>query len=279
MTSRLSANARRWQQGRSVAAAVIAAVAFAAFADRASAQVSVDELELHIPLKRGATTVTEIFHAANSAAAPAHATISIQDWDRGERGDNRYYPLGTLGSSCGSRVRVFPSVLQLEPRSTQTVRVTIDSAASIQTGCYVILFVESPSGPRDANGSAIVYSVRYGVKIYVERDLPVSGEVGDVAVLRRDTASKSDAPPEQAIVTFRNTGARQTLTHGSLEIRRDDNSLVTTIAIPEFPTLPGATRRIGVPLPRLPRGKYVLLALLDYEGAEIAAGQANLEIP
>ena len=38
-------------------------------------------------------------------------------------------------------------------------------------------------------------------------------------------------------------------------------------------------RRLGVPLPRLGRGRYVVLALLDYEGAEIAAGQVDLEIP
>jgi hypothetical protein len=54
---------------------------------------------------------------------------------------------------------------------------------------------------------------------------------------------------------------------------------VTKVNIAEFPTLPGATRRLGVPLPRLQRGKYVLLALLDYDGAEIAAGQVDLEIP
>jgi hypothetical protein len=69
------------------------------------------------------------------------------------------------------------------------------------------------------------------------------------------------------------------MAHGKVEIRRTDNTLVSTLDIPEFPTLPGATRRLGVPLPRLPRGKYVLLALLDYEGSEIAAGQVDLEIP
>jgi len=66
---------------------------------------------------------------------------------------------------------------------------------------------------------------------------------------------------------------------GKVEIRRTDNTLVSTLDIPEFPTLPGATRRLGVPLPLLPKGKYVLLALLDYEGSEIAAGQVDLEIP
>lgn len=272
MTSRLKANVRRGQR------VALVVVALTAMAHGAFAQISVDELELHIPLKRGVTTATQIFHAANAAATSGQATISVQDWDRSDRGDNRYYPLGTLPGSCGSHVKVFPSVLQLEPRSTQTVRVTVDSAAAIQTGCYTILFIETPPPPRGPNMSALVYSVRYGVKVYVERDLPLAGEVEDVRVAPRDTAANGDSALKQVVVMYRNSGSRQTQTHGNLEVRRADNSLVTTIPIPEFPTLPGATRRLGVPLPALRPGKYVLLALLDYEGAEIAAGQVELEI-
>src|SRR5215211_474952 len=135
MTRCMSRSARR--RGRIFALVV---VSLAGVARGLSSQVSVDELEVRIPLKRGTTTVSDVFHVANSAATPSQANISIQDWDRSEQGENRYYPLGTMPNSCGSRIKVFPSVLQLGPRSTQTVRVTIDSAASIQSGCYAILF-------------------------------------------------------------------------------------------------------------------------------------------
>ncbi len=255
--------------------------ALAAFARIATAQVAVDQLELHVALRPGATAAAT-FHAANPGSLPAHATISMQDWDRSEAGENRYYPTGTLPTSCGSHVSVFPSVLQLEPRSAQEVRVLVDSASAIGHGCYTILFVETPPPPRSSQTSGVQYSVRYGVKVYVEPESAPTAEVTDVDVVNRpDTASraKKGATVRQLEITYKNTGARQTVAHGAVEVRRPDNSVVSKVDIPEFPTLPGATRRLGVALPHLPSGRYVLLALLDYEGAEIAAGQVELEIP
>ena len=243
------------------------------------AQVAVDELELHVVLRPGATSLTQTFHAANTANAPTNAAISLQDWDRSERGENRYYPLGTLPSSCGNHVKVFPSVLLLDARSAQTVRVTVDSADAIPRGCYTILFVETPPRTHGPSTSGIAYSVRYGIKLYVERETPASGEVTAVSI---DGPVGGGAPSDsgrQLTVAFHNSGARQTTTHGSVEVRRPDDSVVATIDVPEFPTLPGATRRLALPLPKLPKGRYVLLALLDYGGQEIAAGQVSLEVP
>ncbi len=277
MSTRITRAARR--PGRLIALAG----ALAAFAPHvAAAQVAVDQLELHVPLRAGTTTATTQFSAANPGIAPAHATISMQDWDRSEAGENRYYPTGTLPTSCGSHVSVYPSVLQLEPRSAQTIRVTVDSASAIGHGCYTILFVETPPPPRSTPQSGVQYSVRYGVKVYVEPETTPSAEVTDVDVVDRPDSTpggKRGKTIRELQITYKNTGARQTVAHGAVEIRRPDNSVVSKIDIPEFPALPGATRRLGVALPHLPSGRYVLLALLDYEGAEIAAGQVELEIP
>jgi P pilus assembly chaperone PapD len=272
MSSRVTRAARR--PGRSI----VLAGALVAFTGAAHAQVAVDQLELHLSLRAGATSATAVFHAANPGGAPTQATISMQDWDRSESGENRYYPTGTLPTSCAARVSVFPSVLQLAARSAQAVRVSVDSASSIGHGCYTILFVETPP-PRGAP-SGVNYSVRYGVKVYVEPETPLAAEVTDVGVSDIPSAQrKSSDASRQLEISYKNTGARQTIAHGAVEIRRPDNSVVSKIDIPEFPTLPGATRRLGVALPSLPSGRYVLLALLDYEGAEIAAGQVELEVP
>ena len=257
--------------------AVLVFLALASYTPEAKAQIAVDELELRLSLRRGVggTMSSESFHTANPSATPAQVTISVQDWDRSEAGENRYYPLGTLPTSCASHIKVFPSVLQLDPRSVQTVRVALDSAEAVPHGCYAILFVETPAAPRSARGPAVTYSLRYGVKVYVEPEGAPSAELDNIFLERK----AADSPARQLVIAYRNTGARQTMARGKVEIRRTDNTLVSTLDIPEFPTLPGATRRLGVPLPLLPKAKYVLLALLDYEGSEIAAGQVDLEIP
>jgi P pilus assembly chaperone PapD len=246
-------------------------------ATRLPAQIAVDELELRFALRPGVTAL-QTFLVSNPSDTATQVTISAQDWDRDEAGMNRFYPLGTLPASCGKRIVASPTVFFLAPKSVQTIRVSVDSVAAFTQGCYTILFVETPPAPNRPTQSALIYTIRYGVKVYAEPAvLPEMGEVEDVQV-RRDTTAR-DALKREVAILYHNTGSRHSLVHGTVEIRRADNTLAAKVDVPEFPALPGARRRIGVGLPALPSGRYVVLALLDYGGREIVAGQADLQVP
>src|SRR5262249_23523792 len=78
----------------------------------ARAPVAVDELELRFALRPGGPTV-QTFRVSNEGDSAAQVTIGAQDWDRDETGQNRFYPLGELSTSCRSRVVVSPTVFQL----------------------------------------------------------------------------------------------------------------------------------------------------------------------
>ena len=68
------------------------------------------------------------------------------------------------------------------------------------------------------------------------------------------------------------------LAKGHLEFRRLDNTVVTQVPIAEFPTLPGATRKVMIDVPgNLAAGDYVVLALIDFGGAELVAGQIDYQ--
>lgn len=242
-----------------------------------AAQVAVDALEIALPLHRkDRTPSTQTITVTNGGEVGTQVNISAADWDRSETGENRYAPLGTMKQSCGAKVSVFPSVLYLAPKESATIRVRLDSAAVGDEGCYTILFVEAPKPRNTDTPTGIRYSVRYGVKVYVEPDVAPSAEIIDADALppvgpRGDSVAVS--------VLFSNTGARQTLVHGVAEIRRLDNSVVQSVPIAEFPTLPSAKRRLIVGLPRLPRGSYVVLVMLDFGGPEVAAAQIAVDVP
>ena len=239
------------------------------------AQVSVDALEIAFPLGSSAAAITpKEFRITNDGAARTQVTITLQDWDRSDTGENRYAPLGTLPQSCRAHVRVFPTVLQLEAGTSAAVRVWLDDVEGVGAGCYSILFIETPKPPLSSADTGLRYTLRYGVKVYVEQQLQPTAELfnATVAPLRSGRSLSLE-------LGYRNVGARQTIARGVIEVRRPDNSVAATIPIPDFYTLPGASRRLSATLPPLLRGTYVLLAMIDFGGADIAAAQVQAEIP
>jgi len=79
-------------------------------------------------------------------------------------------------------------------------------------------------------------------------------------------------------VAFQNTGSKHVVANGRVEVRRPDNTTVAVIDLPPAYALPGATMRVRATLPALATGRYVVLAVLDYGGTEIAAAQLEHEV-
>jgi P pilus assembly chaperone PapD len=269
---------------RRARATALAVLAFAGLAARpARAQLTVDQLELVInpatPLTR-----TAVFTVRNEAETPQQATVSVGDWDRDEGGVNQFYPSGTRPQSCGGRLKVFPLTLRLDPGAAQQVRVTLERADSLSGLCTSIVFLETTRrDPVPQRGAQLVYVLRTGVKVYVQPPgLARDGGIEELSVqphVRNPNApnAAADSSTIEAVVAFRNAGGLPLSTKGTIEVRRPDNSVAAKVEVPMFPTLPGALRRVAVPLPPLGPGQYVILVLLDFGGAEIAAGQLDFE--
>jgi len=261
------------------------------FSQRASAQLLVDPLELTL-VTSGANRVSGTFSLANTSDKPVQATITRQDWDRVENGDNRFLPAGTSGKSCGEMLTVSPLSIRVEPHASRIIRLGVQNAASLSKECWDIFFVEEVPQRAAVRGNSLQYIFRTGVKVYLAppgltRDGAVEGmAVEDVAVSVPDSAKKgklasvTPTPTKKQIsVRFHNTGGTHLLGKGRLEFRRLDNSLALQVPIPEFPTLPGATRKVMVDVPSgLAAGDYVVLALIDFGGAELVAGQIDFQV-
>lgn len=257
----------------------------------ASAQLLVDPLEVTI-VAVGTNRVPASFSVSNTSNEVVQATITRSDWDRAENGDNRFLTAGSTGTSCGANLSVSPLSIRVEPHTSRVIRLGIQSAAPVTKECWDIFFVEEVPRRASAKGNSLQYIFRTGVKVYVappglSRDGAVENmAIEDVAV-PRTTASTTPATTianvpaatkRQISVVFHNTGGTHLLAKGRLEFRRIDNSLAAQVTIPEFPTLPGATRKVMLDVPAgLTPGDYVVLALIDFSGAELVAGQIDYQ--
>lgn len=234
----------------------------------ASAQLLVDPLE--VTMLTGPSRVSASFSLANTTDKPVQATITRQDWDREENGDNRFLLAGTTGRSCGAMLTVSPLSIRIDPHSSRIVRLAVQNAATLTRECWDIFFVEEVPQRASVRGNSLQYIFRTGVKVYVA---PPG--------LRRDAAVEDMAVEEskkQISIRFHNTGSMHLLAKGRLEFRRLDNSVAAEVPIPEFPTLPGATRKLTLEVPAgLVPGDYVVLALIDFGGAELVAGQIDFQ--
>jgi hypothetical protein len=124
--------------------------------------------------------------------------------------------------------------------------------------------------------------VRTGMKVYAEpSDSRMLGEVSEVELVTSEPAHNGtqSSAPMLAAVTFRNTGERHLRGEGRVEIRRADDSVVTTIPLPDLQTLPGAAMTARVALPAILKGTYRLRAVVNYGGANLAAAEREAAIP
>ena len=269
----------------------LCAVIGVVFSQRASAQLLVDPLEVTI-VAAGTNRVPASFSVSNTSNEVVQASITRSDWDRVENGDNRFLPAGSSGTSCGTSLSVSPLSIRVEPHTSRVIRLAVQPGATVTKECWDIFFVEEVPRRASAKGNSLQYIFRTGVKVYVappglSRDGAVEGmAVVEVPILRSASsstpvttvASAPAAMKRQISVLFHNTGQAHLLGKGRLEFRRLDNSLAAQAPIPEFPTLPGATRKLLVDVPGgLTPGDYVVLALIDFGGAELVAGQIDYQ--
>ena len=279
------------RRGR-VRATVLALCAVGLVVSRsANAQLLVDPLEVTM-ITAGNTRVSASFSLSNTTDAPVQATITRQDWDRVENGDNRFLAAGTSGTSCGAILSASPLSIRIDPHTSRIIRLGAQNAAALSKECWDIFFVEEVPQRASVKGNSLQYIFRTGVKVYVAppglaRDGAVeSMGVEDVAVTpaasttpaKLSVSAAPAATKRQISIRFHNTGSMHLLAKGRLEFRRLDNALALQVPIDEFPTLPGSTRKVMVDVPSgLAPGDYVVLALIDFGGAELVAGQIDYQ--
>jgi P pilus assembly chaperone PapD len=206
----------------------------------------------------------------NDGQEPVQALVSVQDWDRDEMGANRFHPLGATAGSCGRDLQVFPAALSLDPGAEAAIRISLSSEATRTKECWSLVVVERATAPA-IQGSGVTYHLRTAAKVYVQPpNLPLLAEVQSMRVGPMLIEQDSGRGIE---VVVHNAGGRHLEGTATVQVRRPDNTVAHSITLPRAYVLPGAIMRLRAGLPTLAPGRYLLLALLDYGGEELAAAQ------
>ena len=202
----------------------------------------------------------------NSGTASVQVAAGFEDWDVDAQGASHWKKTGAVVGSCGRRVSIVPAVLKLAPGEQRVLRVALDAKAQFDAECWSAAVVRTVAMSKSRVDQTV--PERKTVPLYVTPSgLTVDGELSDMFV-------KGDSLE----VIFRNTGKLRTSIVGEVQVQTTGDSVVTTVPLDSATVLVGATRRFRVAMPKLPRGKYLLVALVDFGGQQLTAVQASLDM-
>ncbi len=134
-----------------------------------------------------------------------------------------------------------------------------------------LCFASSHVWAQSALGSASNVATRSTASSTVAATPAIDGKVTNLVI----TGQKGDTLE----ITYANTGTTTTIIDGELQVHVSRDSVAATVPFVDAQIVKaGETRRFRVPLPKLVKGRYMLLAIVDYGGETMTAAQAKLEI-
>lgn len=105
--------------------------------------------------------------------------------------------------------------------------------------------------------------------------LSATASVGGVNGEVRNMVLKGDSIE----VTYKNTGALPTAIVGELQVHLTEDEVVSSVVFADAMVIKaGATQRFRIAIPKLAKGKYTLVAIVDYGGEQMTAAMASLDM-
>jgi hypothetical protein len=268
--------------------AVMAALFCVCFAKGAAAfNVNPMTIELTATPGQSYTGSFEVVNSMGGAAEPAR--IYMEDWDKTATGEFVSRMMGTTERSCSSWLTLSPTQFDVPFHGAIDVKYTFSVPESATGSYWTFIMVEGvqkptmPPSDRDGVQVFIGAKVRYGVRfvINVASGRQYQGKITEISIAP-PTATDPKSPKAGLIakVAFSNTGNTYVKPLGFFEIRNLDGDAVLRKDIAQFYVFPGRDRLLTVQIEKtLPPGEYIAVAVLDYGGESLVAGESHFTIP
>jgi len=195
-------------------------------------------------------------------------SVSFQDWEYSEYGDNVLAQAGTLSNSCAEWISVSEPFFMLNPGETKqlTVNLQVPSAFVYTDATPVhtaMLFVTqlNPKEGQDRDGANIRVAVRSGVKVYhrfPDRNNP-DLEIQNLRYLPQDSTSSF------LEASFEATGNVWLEGEITVELLNQDSGDKIRLEKQNFFCLPHDKRKHYIALPKdLQAGEYLASVVMSY---------------
>jgi hypothetical protein len=250
----------------------------------ALADIGVSTLGMDIRVAPG-DTKTGTFVITNGNDFEAHVVIEIADFDRNDQGAVDVLPANSTSRSLANYISLPFAEFTIEAGvgSTREIRFTIDMPSSASGAHWAMILVRevtSEDGSGDSQGdqgsAQGQLSLQFGIQIRQE-DPTIAASDGRITNI--DVQMSESGQASNVLIDYENLGNTFQKPSGEVRIVNEAGEVVASIAIREFRMLPGGSRQLLVPLElNLPPGDYVALAILDFGGDFLLAGQSRFRV-
>lgn len=247
--------------------------------------IGVSTLGIDMEVAPGGSVSNSIL-VINNSDQPAQVEIRLSDFDWDIDGKVQIVPSGTLPRSLANYITFFPSEFTLPAGKgrAQPVQFVVSLPREVTGPHWSMLAIHevtaSPAEQPQTEGDGRVIQATVGVSFGVQiRQMDPTKVIRDGRITNAQVLLAQGDQPLRIITEFENLGTTLLRVTGEVRIINIRGEIVTKVGIPSFRVLPGGKRRVqaSLQLP-LPPGEYIALAILDFGGDFLVAGQIHFHI-
>jgi hypothetical protein len=206
----------------------------------------------------------------NTSGAAVHIVASLSDYVVGPTGNYVFAAAGKSPFSLSKEISINPREFDLDAGSFVQVRFSVD-VPQTANGEYSTLVFFTTRPTRKGGGLSVVERIASKVYVIIPDSARISGEVDDVKAQSLDDG-------QHYLIDFRNTGNAHVYLSGRVEIRQG-STVIDRVSFPAGMLVERAGKRlIDAVGKKLAPGSYSVVAMVDYGGPNLVAGQANITV-
>jgi hypothetical protein len=238
--------------------------------------VAVSPSTLRFNVKPG-TLQTKTIKITNDTRKKQVFQVLFQDYGSSGDGDQEVPKSKYDMYSLSKYIIVTPTLLEINPRESKTISVTVDipPGDSMSVSMWTIMEIDQvidrekldlPNLSKNAVGMGVKNSFGFGINVFQN---PPNVTISNVEIVGLKHIKKTEIKPNQIFMQVKNNGSGIAYSLYYLELTNLITGKLTKLKVKQFAVFPGYKKEITTELPGdLEKGAYSIMAVLDFGNKE-----------